>query len=104
MIYESICNKLLCGDFSLSGRRIDRPGEADRAIDAGGFVTSVTDENGVHHELGSNSFAFITVLDQEDVQRLAQGLGSWPWENSRRWRYAAVRTTFSGYILIHKML
>ena len=32
-----------------------------------GFVTSVTDENGVHHELGSNSFAFITVLDQEDV-------------------------------------
>ena len=69
-----------------------------------GFVTSVTDENGVHHELGSNSFAFITVLDQEDVQRLAQGLGSWPWENSRRWRYAAVRTTFSGYILIHKML
>ena len=40
-----------------------------------GFVTSVTDENGVHHELGSNSFAFITVLDQEDVQRLAQGFG-----------------------------
>ncbi len=31
-----------------------------------------------------------------------RGLGSWPWENSRRWRYAAVRTTFSGYILIHK--
>lgn len=24
VIYESICNKLLCGDFSLSGRRIDR--------------------------------------------------------------------------------
>ncbi|MGN2496267.1 type V toxin-antitoxin system endoribonuclease antitoxin GhoS [Serratia nevei] len=40
-----------------------------------GFVTSVTGENGVHHELGSNSFAFITVLDQEDVQHLAQGFG-----------------------------
>ena len=61
--------------FRYQGRRIDRPGEADRAIDAGGFVTSVTDENGVHHELGSNSFAFITVLDQEDGQRLAQGFG-----------------------------
>ncbi|CAI0704239.1 Protein of uncharacterised function (DUF2622) [Serratia entomophila] len=40
-----------------------------------GFVTSVTDENGVHHELGSNSFAFITPMNQEDVQQLAQGLG-----------------------------
>ncbi|CAI0732842.1 type V toxin-antitoxin system endoribonuclease antitoxin GhoS [Serratia ficaria] len=40
-----------------------------------GFVTSVTDESGVHHELGSNSFGFITVLNQEDVQQLAQGLG-----------------------------
>ncbi|OKB65818.1 hypothetical protein BHU62_15755 [Serratia marcescens] len=40
-----------------------------------GFVTSVTDEKGVHHELGSNSFAFITTLDQGDVLQLAQGFG-----------------------------
>ena len=40
-----------------------------------GFVTSVADENGVPHELGSNSFALITPLDQEDVRQLAQKLG-----------------------------
>lgn len=39
-----------------------------------GFVTSVTDENGVPHELGSNSFALITPLDQQDVLLLAQKL------------------------------
>lgn len=39
-----------------------------------GFVTSVTGENGVPHELGSNSFALITPLDQQDVQLLAQKL------------------------------
>ena len=40
-----------------------------------GFVTSVADENGVPHELGSNSFALITPLDQKDVLLLAQKLG-----------------------------
>lgn len=32
-----------------------------------GFVTSVTDEPGVPHQLGGNSFAFITLLDQQDM-------------------------------------
>lgn len=40
-----------------------------------GFSTTITDENGVPHELGINSFALITPLNQEDVQQLAQGLG-----------------------------
>ncbi|AHY07149.1 type V toxin-antitoxin system endoribonuclease antitoxin GhoS [Serratia plymuthica] len=40
-----------------------------------GFVTSVTDEQGIPHPLSSNSFAFITPLDQQDVQQLAQKLG-----------------------------
>lgn len=40
-----------------------------------GFVTSVADKNGIPHELGSNSFALITPLDQQDVQLLAQKLG-----------------------------
>lgn len=35
----------------------------------------MADENGVPHELGSNSFALITPLDQEDVRQLAQKLG-----------------------------
>ncbi|WP_075687186.1 type V toxin-antitoxin system endoribonuclease antitoxin GhoS, partial [Serratia marcescens] len=60
--------------------RYQEEGLTDRAKLTGqltreGVVTSVTDENGVHHELGSNSFAFINVLDQEDVLRLAQGFG-----------------------------
>ncbi|MGO4744048.1 type V toxin-antitoxin system endoribonuclease antitoxin GhoS [Serratia quinivorans] len=40
-----------------------------------GFVTSVSDENGVPHELGSNSFALITPQDQADVRLLAEKLG-----------------------------
>ncbi|SQI38514.1 Protein of uncharacterised function (DUF2622) [Serratia plymuthica] len=44
-----------------------------------GFVTSVTDEQGIPHPLSSNSFAFITSLDQQDVQQLAQKLGRLPW-------------------------
>ncbi|WP_339117617.1 type V toxin-antitoxin system endoribonuclease antitoxin GhoS [Staphylococcus haemolyticus] len=40
-----------------------------------GFVTAVADENGVPRELGSNSLALITPLDQEDVRQLAQKLG-----------------------------
>lgn len=41
----------------------------------GGFATSITDENGVPHELGINSFALTTPLNQQDVQQLAQALG-----------------------------
>lgn len=40
-----------------------------------GFSTTISDENGVSHELGINSFSLITPLNQEDVQQLAQGLG-----------------------------
>ncbi|MBI3310490.1 MAG: type V toxin-antitoxin system endoribonuclease antitoxin GhoS [Serratia liquefaciens] len=35
----------------------------------------VSDENGVPHELGSNSFALITPQDQADVRLLAEKLG-----------------------------
>ncbi|AML58864.1 Protein of uncharacterised function (DUF2622) [Serratia rubidaea] len=40
-----------------------------------GFTTTVVDENGVSHELGSNSYAIITALNQQDVEKLAQGMG-----------------------------
>ncbi|WP_431222611.1 type V toxin-antitoxin system endoribonuclease antitoxin GhoS [Serratia sp. L9] len=40
-----------------------------------GFTTSITDENHVPHELGINSFALITPLDQQDVKKLAEALG-----------------------------
>ncbi|MGG4623469.1 type V toxin-antitoxin system endoribonuclease antitoxin GhoS [Serratia odorifera] len=40
-----------------------------------GFTTALTDKDGVSHELGSNSFALITSLDQSDTEKLAQGLG-----------------------------
>lgn len=40
-----------------------------------GFSTTLSDDKGVPHELGINSFALITPLNQEDVKQLAQGLG-----------------------------
>ncbi|MFI8416501.1 type V toxin-antitoxin system endoribonuclease antitoxin GhoS [Serratia sp. NPDC078593] len=40
-----------------------------------GFTTTLADKEGISHELGSNTFALITMLNQHDVHQLAQGLG-----------------------------
>lgn len=69
-----------------------------------GFVTSVTDENGVPHELGSNSFALITPLINRMYCSWHRSWRRWLWGKHPRSILSPTTTTLSGYMLIHKML
>ncbi|QSI86689.1 type V toxin-antitoxin system endoribonuclease antitoxin GhoS [Erwinia amylovora] len=40
-----------------------------------GFTTTLNDARGQPHELGSNSFGFVSTLPEDKVRQLARGLG-----------------------------
>ncbi|MCG7387221.1 MULTISPECIES: type V toxin-antitoxin system endoribonuclease antitoxin GhoS [Pantoea] len=45
------------------------------AMIAGGFSTTLNDDQGHAHELGTNSFGLVSALSQEDLQRQAVAAG-----------------------------
>jgi len=49
--------------------------EMNNALTRGGFLLTLTDDDGKIHELGINSFGLITTLSQTEVEELARGLG-----------------------------
>lgn len=61
--------------FRYSERSLTDLAELTGQMTLAGFSTTISDENGVSYELGINSYSLITPLNQEDVHKLAQGLG-----------------------------
>lgn len=49
--------------------------ELNSAMTNGGFSTTLTDEEGKSHELGTNSFGFISALTEDEIRQQAESLG-----------------------------
>ncbi|MBD8161809.1 type V toxin-antitoxin system endoribonuclease antitoxin GhoS [Erwinia persicina] len=49
--------------------------ELSSALVNGGFSTTLKDDNGQPHELGTNSFGMITTLSEEEIRQQAAGIG-----------------------------
>lgn len=49
--------------------------ELSSALVSGGFSTTLKDEEGQPHELGTNSFGIITTLSEEEIRQQAVGIG-----------------------------
>ncbi|MFK8259235.1 type V toxin-antitoxin system endoribonuclease antitoxin GhoS [Erwinia sp. AnSW2-5] len=49
--------------------------ELSSALISSGFSTTLKDEEGHPHELGTNSFGIITTLSEEEIQQQAAGIG-----------------------------
>ncbi|WBM69059.1 type V toxin-antitoxin system endoribonuclease antitoxin GhoS [Buttiauxella sp. WJP83] len=49
--------------------------EMNNALTRGGFLLTLTDDEGKIHELGINTFGLISTLNQTEVAELARGLG-----------------------------
>lgn len=49
--------------------------ELNSAMVNGGFSTTLNDEEGKPHELGTNSFGLVSALTQEEIKQQAESLG-----------------------------
>lgn len=49
--------------------------ELTNHLTRGGFLLTMTDEDGKVHELGSNTFGLVSTLSPQEVEELAKGLG-----------------------------
>lgn len=49
--------------------------ELSSALINSGFTTTLNDEQGHPHELGTNSFGIITALSEEEIRQQATGIG-----------------------------
>ncbi|GDX06572.1 type V toxin-antitoxin system endoribonuclease antitoxin GhoS [Buttiauxella selenatireducens] len=49
--------------------------EMNNALTRGGFLLTLTDDEGKIHELGINTFGLISTLNPTEVEELARGLG-----------------------------
>ena len=49
--------------------------EMNNALTRGGFLLTLTDDDGKIHELGINTFGLISTLNPTEVEELARGLG-----------------------------
>ncbi|RPH21477.1 endoribonuclease GhoS [Buttiauxella warmboldiae] len=49
--------------------------ELNNHLTRGGFLLTMSDEEGKIHELGINTFGLISALPQTEVEELARGLG-----------------------------
>lgn len=55
-------------------RSLTEINELNNHLTRGGFTLTLSDEEGKVHELGTNTFGFITVQDKQQVEELARGL------------------------------
>lgn len=49
--------------------------ELNSAMSSGGFTTTLVDEAGHPHELGSNSFGLVSALTREEIAQQATAVG-----------------------------
>ncbi|RKQ38680.1 type V toxin-antitoxin system endoribonuclease antitoxin GhoS [Enterobacter sp. R1(2018)] len=49
--------------------------ELNNSLTRGGFLLTMSDDEGKVHELGTNTFGLISALDEQEVAELAKGLG-----------------------------
>ncbi|WP_312240458.1 type V toxin-antitoxin system endoribonuclease antitoxin GhoS [Pantoea sp.] len=49
--------------------------ELNSAMANGGFSTTLTDEEGKSHELGTNSYGFVSALTEDEIKQQAESLG-----------------------------
>ena len=49
--------------------------ELNNSLTRGGFLLTLSDDEGKIHELGINSYGLISTLDQAEVEELARSLG-----------------------------
>lgn len=50
--------------------------ELNNQLTRGGFLLTMSDDDGKVHELGSNTFGLITAQSPQEVEELAKGLGN----------------------------
>lgn len=49
--------------------------ELNDHLTRGGFLLTMSDEDGKVHELGTNTFGLVSAFDEQEVKALAEGLG-----------------------------
>lgn len=60
--------------FSFKEDALTQINELNNHLSRGGFLLTLTDDDGKVHDLGTNTFGFISPLSEEEVRELAAGL------------------------------
>lgn len=60
--------------FSFKEEALTQINELNNHLSRGGFLLTLTDDDGKVHDLGTNTFGFISPLSEEEVRELAAGL------------------------------
>lgn len=68
--------------------------ELTSAMTAAGFTTTLADESGHHHELGTNSYGIVSTLDEEDLRQQVTAAG----ESALGQKPEVTVTTFEEYL------